>query len=242
MYPQPPPGTPQPPGGGVPPGGGAPPGPPGPYGGPGGPYFPPPPPRPKRYGTGVIAVLTVVGILSGAAVLGGGITAAHLLTGGGPAVVAVEREPEEARPAPEPSPTPTPEPSPTPVEEPTEEPSREPVEPMSAGDLVAELRKDYDISGRTDTTDEFCVEDEDEEAPNLFVCHSATDTNLVRVVAFNNILIASAAAIGLQNGEDGNSIDVQPACHFVLIWFEEMGTSQEERDDMTRSAETIAGC
>jgi hypothetical protein len=193
----------------------------------------------------VLAVLTVIAVLAGASFLGGGIVLGRAMTVG----IAESRSPEPADdpaddPPPEetedptPTPTPTEEPSPTPTEEPTEE--EEPVERLTAEELVNELHRDFSIDARTDTTADVCTAEDQEDSP--FQCTSAMDTDLVRVIAFESEGIAMFAAIALQGDEEGDAVDVQSACHFVLIWFDYNDVDQGERDDMTSSAEEIAGC
>ena len=109
----------------------------------------------------------------------------------------------------------------------------------AAEEVVNELRRDFDIGARADTTDEYCAA---EEGESLFQCTSAMDTDLVRVIAFETAGAAIFTAIALENDEDGDAVDVQDACHVVLIWFEQNGLEQEERDEMAALTENAANC
>ncbi|MFI6574519.1 hypothetical protein ACIBFB_01870 [Nocardiopsis sp. NPDC050513] len=211
--------------------------------GPAGPTPPPPPARPGRYGTGILAVLTVIAVLAGASFLGGGIVLGQTVLSG----FAEDAPPEPSdtpteEPTEEPSPTPDPyEPTGEPTEEPTGAPTSEPEELLTSEELVDALADGFDIAGRLDTTDDVCApESGGEETP--FRCTSAMDTNLVRVIAFENVGIASIVAVGLAADEESEAVDVQSACHFVFIWFEVNGTDQGQRDDMVSTAEEITGC
>lgn len=235
----PPPGA---PGGPLPPGP-PPPGPPPPGGpGPGGPR----PPAPGgAHGTGLLAVLVVIAVLAGGTVLGGGLLWGNRVIAGstaaepgpGPSPSAGES------PTPEPEPEPT-EPAPEPTFEPTEEPTLPPEDLLTSDELVAELREEFDIPSRSSLTDEICTSDGEEEAAP-FQCTSATETPLVRVIAFPNEGAAILAAVLLeQDLEEGDSdaVDVQDACHFVLIWFPESGTDQEQRDEITEFTRDVVAC
>lgn len=239
----PPPGPPSqgPPPQGPPPQGPPPQGPPPPHG-----PFPPqgPPPR-GRYGAGLVAVLAVIAVMAGASFLGGGLALGGLATDR----IAAGREPEpepspsvSPSPSPEetPSPTEDPFPSPEPTEEPSELPTQEPEEKASAEDVVAELSGDYDLEAGVDISSDICDDEED-----VFVCSSAVDTNLVRIVAFEDILTASVVIAGLRSQveeDDNDMVDVQNACHIVFIWFESGGMDQSERDSMTSDTEAFTGC
>ena len=200
-----------------------------------------PPPRPGRYGAGVVSVLVVIAFLAGSAFVGGGLAVGHVVTS---SFVEEEPEPEPTEePTEEPTPSPTPSPTPTPTEEPepTEEPTLEPEDMLTAEEAVNELRRDFDIGARADSTDEYCTSDEDEEE-SLFQCTSAMDTDLVRVIAFETAGAAMFTAMALENDEEGDAVDVQDACHLVLIWFEQSGMEQDERDEMVALTENAAAC
>ncbi|WP_159940436.1 MULTISPECIES: hypothetical protein [unclassified Nocardiopsis] len=205
-----------------------------------GPLGQPPPPR-GRYGTGLVAVLAVIAVLAGASFLGGGIALGGMLTG---RLAAGEEPVPSAGPGGEPgrSPSPTaPTGEPAPTAEPPPEPAPGAVELMSSEDLVAELRRDFGITARQDTTEDICGP-ADEEESTLFRCTSAMDTNLVRVAAFESAAIAGIAAMAMLESEDGEAQDVQDACHFVLVWFEHNGLDRGERDAMAEAAREAAGC
>ncbi|QUX30093.1 hypothetical protein KGD83_05980 [Nocardiopsis akebiae] len=250
-----------PPGGGPPPhGAGYPQGAQGPQvpQGPQGPYGlppqPPQPPRPGRYGTGLVAVLAVIAVLAGASFLGGGLAVGGRVTGLVAAVVDSEpsartgdeqnREAPTGDPAPTAAPEPTREPMPTdePSAEPTDEPSPGTENLISSEELIDELRRDFEIDARLDITDEVCGSDPGAEETALFQCTSSMDTNLVRVAAFESSGIAMIAAMAMLESEENTAADIQDACHFVLVWFEENGLDQQERDDMAEAAREIAGC
>lgn len=218
----------------------------GPQGGPGGPG------GPGRYGAGMLAVLTVIAVLAGATVVGGTLLAGNAVT----TAIADEEETDEPTDAPsapppsEESPSPRPSPTPTPTEEPfpTEEPSppdiTAPEDLLTAEEVVNELRHDHDIQQRVDTTEEQC-EEQDEENPlgDLFSCSSAVDTDLVRVIAFDSDIIAGSISENMtDNLDEGDAIDAQDACHVVLVWFEENGTDQDQRDTMADDATEAIGC
>lgn len=204
-------------------------------------------PRPRgRYGTGVVAVLAVIAILAGASFLGGGLALGGVVTGR----IAAEREPGP-EPSPSPSPTPAPEESPSPTEdpfpsaEPTREPSdpptEEPQEKVTVEEVISELSGDYDLEAGRDVTDDLCGGGEEE----ALSCTSAMDTNLARVIDFDDILTASIVIVNLRaqaEEDDNDMVDAQNACHIVFIWFEGSGMDQSERDDMTRDARSFAGC
>ena len=227
---------------GAPPQGHPPQGPP--PGGPGQPLQSPPPP-PGRYSAGVVAVLAVIAVLAGSAFVGGGLAAGHVVTS---SLVEEEPEPEPTEePTEEPKETPGPSstPEPTPTEEPeqTEEPTLEPEDMLTAEEAVNELRHEFSIGARADTTDEYCTsEEDDEESASLFQCTSAMDTDLVRVIAFETSGAAMFTAMALENDEESDAVDVQDACHIVLIWFEENGLEQDERDEMTNLIEESVSC
>ncbi len=215
---------------------------------------PGPPPEPPlgsvpggRYGTGMVAVLAVIAVLAGASFLGGGLALGGVVAGR----FAADQEPEpEPSPTEAPSPSPSPEgfpsptedpfPSPDPTEEPTELPTQEPEDLLSAEEVVAELRGDYDLNAGIDITGDLCDGDDD-----VFVCTSAVDTNLARIIAFDNMFTATIVVAGLRSqvAEDDNEmVDVQEACHIVLIWFEGGSMDQSERDDMAADTEALTGC
>mgnify|MGYP006887917593 FL=1 len=112
---------------------------------------------------------------------------------------------------------------------------------MSSEDLVAELRRDFDISARQDITEEVCGA-ADEEEYDLFQCTSSMDTDLVRVAAFESPGIAMLATMAMLESEDNTAEDIQDACHFVLVWFDHNGLDQGERDEMAEAAREIVGC
>ncbi len=208
------------------------------------------PSRPGRYGTGLVTVLAVIAVLAGASFLGGGMALGGMMTG---RITADEEpEPRDGPGGESPSPTDTPSPterpspleypSPTEEPEPTEEPTTEPEELMSSADLVAELRRDFDISARQDITDEVCGSADEEEGYDLFQCTSSMDTDLVRVAAFESSGIAMLATMAMLESEDNTAEDIQDACHFVLVWFDHNGLDQGERDEMAEAAREIAGC
>jgi len=192
-------------------------------------------------------VLTVIAVLAGASFLGGGMALGWMATGGSagtdaPGPAAEPGADPSAEESPTARPTPTEEPSPTEEPPPTDEPSLEAEELLTAEELVNELRRDFAIEARVDVTDDICTADEEEEAGNLFQCTSAMDTNLVRAIAFDGAGIALFAAMALQESEDSTATDIQDACHFVLIWFDENGMDQDERDDMADATREASGC
>lgn len=221
------------------------------WAGPPPPQGPQPPPRgPRgRYGGGLLAVLTVMAILAGASTLGG----TFVLVGAFTDRIAVDDAPESAPTAvegdPEPSATPTFEPSPTP--EPTEAPTEEPSDgadaalwDMTAEEVVTELREEHDdLTDGLDVSDELCASEEEDD---LFACTMAVETNLVRVISYDNSLIATTVVLGLQNQEDSEgadmAVDFRSACHIVLIWFERGGMEESDRGAMTDDVEDIVGC
>ena len=170
--------------------------------------------------------------------------------------VAADDAPEPAPAAtesdPEPSVTPTHEPSPTP--EPTEVPTEEPSEgadaalwDMTAEEVVTELREEHDdLTDGLDVSDELCVSEEEDD---LFVCTMAVETNLVRVISYENSLVATTVVLGLRNQEEAEdaegadvAVDFRSACHIVLIWFERGGMEESDRGAMTDDVEDIVGC
>ncbi|MGW5878487.1 hypothetical protein ACWFMI_18245 [Nocardiopsis terrae] len=210
------------------------------------PAGPPAPPPSGRYGTGLLAVLSVIAVLAGASFLGGGLALTGALTDRiaadrGEGVAEPSASPSSPPPPEEsPSPTRTPLPPPEPTGEPSGPPTEEPREKVSAEDVVAELGGDYELRAGVDITGELCEDEED-----AFVCTSAVDTDLVRIIAFENVLVASIVITGLtaQIAEDDNDmVDAQNACHIVFIWFEGGGMEQSERDDMAGDTEEFAGC
>ncbi|MFL1380528.1 hypothetical protein, partial [Nocardiopsis protaetiae] len=234
----PPAGGPPPPAG--PPPGGTPVGPPPPGGpNPGG----PPPPR-STYGTGLLAVLVVITVLAGGTFLGGGLLWGNRVIAGSAAAEPSPSPSPSAQESPTPEPEPTePAPTPGPTFEPTERPTLPPEDLLTADELVAELREEYDIPSRSNLTGEICASEDEEPAP--FQCTSATDTPLVRVIAFPSEGAAILAAVLLeQDLEEGESdaVDVQDACHFVLIWFEESGTDQAQRDEIAQFTRDVVAC
>lgn len=215
---------------------------------------PSPSPQPSRHGTGLLVVLAVIAVLGGAAFLGGTLA----LTQRGVGLVAHELSAPDpsSEPRSEPSRTPDPRPTPEPAPEQTpvpSEPSPEPTEPtpgpsgpdapMAAAELVDALREDHSIGSRLDTTEEFCVEPEGAAEPDPFLCTSAMDTDVVRIVAFENPGIAAEAARAMREAQSGSDAqDTQDACHFVLVWFEHHGLDQGGRDDMAADARSAADC
>ncbi|MFD3685207.1 hypothetical protein ACFWTE_10365 [Nocardiopsis sp. NPDC058631] len=193
-------------------------------------------------------MLAVIAVLAGASFLGGGMALGRMATAGftGADTPGPSADPggdPSAEESPTPRPTPTEESTPTEEPLPTDEPSLEAEELITAEELIDELRRDFDIEARADVTEDICtVEDEEDEAGNLFQCTSAMDTNLVRAVAFDGAGIALFAAMALEESEDTTAADIQDACHFVLIWFDESGMDQGERDDMADSTREAAGC
>ncbi|WP_143831823.1 hypothetical protein [Nocardiopsis sp. CNR-923] len=182
----------------------------------------------------------MIAVLAGASFLGGGIVLGQTVVNG----FAEDASPQPSddptqEPTGGPSPTPSADPS-EPTSAPAEEPTYETEAPLTSEELVDELSDDFDIAGRLDTTDDVCVPEDGEEAP--FQCTSAMDTNLVRMIAFENVGVASIVALGLAADEESEAVDVQSACHFVLIWFEANGTDQGQRDDIVSTAEEITGC
>ncbi|WP_306369934.1 hypothetical protein [Nocardiopsis sp. CC223A] len=192
-----------------------------------------------------MAVLVVITVLAGGTFLGGGLLWGNRVIAGS---AAVEPSPEPSAaesPTPEPEPEPTePAPTPEPTFEPTEEPTLPPEDLLTADELVAELREEYDIPSRSSLTEEICTPDGEEEAAP-FRCTSATHTPLVRVIAFPSEGAAILAAVLLeQDLEEGESdaVDVQEACHFVLIWFPEFDTDQAQRDEITEFTRDVVDC
>jgi hypothetical protein len=113
---------------------------------------------------------------------------------------------------------------------------------MTAAELVDALREDHSIASRLDTTEEFCAEG-DPADPDPFLCTSAMDTDVVRVVAFDSPGTAVDAARAMREARDeGDAQDMRDACHFVLVWFEHHGLDRGERDAMAADAATAAGC
>ncbi|WP_444961155.1 PT domain-containing protein [Nocardiopsis sp. M1B1] len=195
-----------------------------------------------------MAVLAVIAVLAGASFLGGGLAVGGRLTG---LFAAVRDSESSARPSDEPTrEAPTGDPAPTAAPEPTEEPSAEPTDEPTPGaenlisseELIDELRRDFEIDARLDITDEVCGSDPGAEETTLFQCTSSMDTNLVRVAAFESSGIAMIAAMAMQESEENTAADIQDACHFVLVWFEESGLDQQERDDMAEATREIVGC
>lgn len=214
---------------------------------PGPPAGPPPPPGPPPgggYGAGLLAVLVVITVLAGGTFLGGGLVVGDRLVSSWASPEPSPSPPPPAEPTgPEPTDT-APEPEPAPTSEPPEEPTTAPEDLLTADDLVAELRDEYDIESRSNLTPDMCTP-EDGEEPAPFQCTSATDTPLVRVIAFPNAGAAALAAVLLQQDlEEGeaDAVDVQEACHFVLVWFEEAGTDQAERDEIADFSRGVADC
>jgi hypothetical protein len=195
-----------------------------------------------------VAVLAVIAVLAGASFLGGGLAFGGRVTG----LVAAARSSEpSAEPSGEPTrEAPTGDPAPTGEPLPTDEPSAEPTDQPSSGaenlisseELIDELRRDFEIDARLDITDEVCGSDPGAEETTLFQCTSSMDTNLVRVAAFENSGIAMIAAMAMLESEENTAADIQDACHFVLVWFEENGLDQQERDDMAEATREIVGC
>src|SRR5699024_6668964 len=66
--------------------------------------------------------------------------------------------------------------------------------------------------------------------------------DLVRVIAFETPGAAMFTSMALENDEESDAVDVQDACHIVLIWFEENGLEQDERDEMTNLIEESVSC
>lgn len=194
-----------------------------------------------------MAVLAVIAVLAGASTLGGGLAVGGLITGRIAEVRAPVPVPSVEESAPAPSPTPTLEPAPEPIEEPTEKPS-EPLDSdpwsMTADEVVEELREDYDLDSGLDLSNELCVAETEED--ELFLCTMAVETNLVRVVSFDDPLVASTVVLGLlgqeESEEEGGAVDYRSACHIVLIWFEHAGMDEGERATMADDVEGIVGC
>ncbi len=190
-------------------------------------------------------MIAVAAVLAGASFLGGGLALGGLATDR----IAAGREPEpeplpSVSPSPEESPSPTedPFPSPEPTEEASEPPTQEPEDLASAEDVVEELSGDYDLQSGVDASGDLCEAEDEEDA---FVCTSAVDTNLVRIIAFENMFTATLVVAGLQSqvGEDDNDMaDVQSACHIVFVWFEGGDMDQGERDSMVSDTEAFTGC
>jgi hypothetical protein len=197
-----------------------------------------------------VAVLAVIAVLAGASFLGGGLAfggrVTDLVAPAGSSEPSAEPSGEPTREAPtgDPAPTPTGEPLPTdePSAEPTDQPSSGAENLISSEELIDELRRDFDIDARLDITDEVCGSDPGAEETTLFQCTSSMDTNLVRVAAFENSGIAMIAAMAMLESEENTAADIQDACHFVLVWFEENGLDQQERDDMAEATREIVGC
>lgn len=194
-------------------------------------------------------MLTVIAVLAGASTLGGTLALAGMLTDRVVADEAPEPAPTAEESDPEPSVTPTPEPSPTP--EPTEEPTEEPGDTpdsalwdMTAEEVVTELREDHDdLTAGLDVSDDLCVSEEEDD---LFLCTMAVETNLVRVISYENSLIATTVVLGLQGQEESEgsdtAVDFRDACHIVLIWFEHGGMEESDRSAMVDDVEGIVGC
>ncbi|KOX12107.1 hypothetical protein [Nocardiopsis sp. NRRL B-16309] len=116
---------------------------------------------------------------------------------------------------------------------------------MSADELVGALREDHGIGSRLDTTAELCAEPEGADEPDPFLCTSAMDTDVVRIVAFGDTGIAAEAARAMREARsDGghDARDTRDACHFVLVWFDHHGLDRDERDAMADDARSAAGC
>ena len=93
-----------------------------------------------------------------------------------------------------------------------------------------------------DVTGDICKAEDEED---LFVCTIAVDTNLVRIIAFDNMFTATLVIAGLQaqvEEDDNDMVDVQSACHIVFIWFDSTDMDQGERDSMAGDIETFVGC
>ncbi|WP_152487051.1 hypothetical protein [Nocardiopsis halotolerans] len=215
----------------------------------------PRPSPPGRYGTGLLAVLSVIAVLAGASFLGGGIALGGMMTGrvaadggpdpsAGPSGEPTRETPTGAPTTAEESP-PTEEPTAASTDGPTEEPSEEPVDeptaenPISSEELINELRRDFDIDARQDITEEVCGAGGEEDPLR---CTSSMDTNLVRVAAFENSGVAMIVALAMRESEENTAADVQEACHFVLLWFDHNGLDQAQRDSMAEATREIAGC
>ena len=197
-------------------------------------------------------MLTVIAILAGASTLGGTLALAGMLTDRIVADEAPEPAPTAEESDPEPSATPTlaPSPDPEPTEEPTEEPGDTPdsaLWDMTAEEVVTELREDHDdLTAGLDVSDDLCVSEEEDD---LFVCTMAVETNLVRVISYENSLIATTVVLGLQGQEESEepegsetAVDFRDACHIVLIWFERGGMEESDRSAMADDVEGIVGC
>ncbi|NKY97414.1 PT domain-containing protein [Nocardiopsis alborubida] len=193
-------------------------------------------------------MLAVIAVLAGASFLGGGLALGGRVTGlvaaDGGSDPSAEPSGEPTQEAPTEAPAPTREPLPTdePSAEPTDEPTSEAENLISSEELIDELRRDFGIDARQDITDEVCGSDPEAEEATLFQCTSSMDTNLVRVAAFESSGIAMIAAMAMLESEENSAADIQDACHFVLVWFEENGLDQQERDDMAEATREIAGC
>ncbi|WP_304451762.1 hypothetical protein [Nocardiopsis sp. YSL2] len=204
-----------------------------------------PSPQPSRHGAGVLVVLAVIAVLGGAIFLGTTLALAERtirLVAQGREDGLSERPSAPASAGREPSSDPAQEPSRPPVPGPTPAPS-DPGGLMAAAELVDELREDHSIGSRLDTTDEFCAGPEEAAEPDPFLCTSAMDTDVVRIVAFESAGIAGEAARAMREARpESEAQDTQDACHFVLVWFEHHGLDQGERDDMAADARAAAGC
>lgn len=196
-------------------------------------------------------MLTVIAILAGASTLGGTLAIAGALTDRVAADEVPESAPTAVESAPEPSATPTHEPIPTP--DPTDAPTEEPSDgadaarwDMTAEEVVTELREEHDdLTDGLDVSDELCASKEDD----LFVCTMAVETNLVRVISYENSLVATTVVLGLLDQEETEdaegadmAVDFRSACHIVLIWFERGGMEESDRGAMTDDVEDIVGC
>lgn len=196
-----------------------------------------------------MAALAVIAILVGASTLGGGLAVAGLIgdriAEGG--VWAPAPTPKESSPAPSPTPTSTSEPTREAALEPTEGPTEAPdPEPwsMTAGEVVDGLREEHDLDAGLDITDELCATEAEED--ELFACTMAVETDLVRVISFENPLVAATVVLSLlgqeESEEEGGAVDYRSACHIVLIWFEAAGMDEGGRTAMTEDVRDIVGC
>ncbi|NYJ36388.1 hypothetical protein [Nocardiopsis aegyptia] len=118
--------------------------------------------------------------------------------------------------------------------------------PMSAAELVEVLREDHPIGSRLDTTAEFCAEPGESDEPDPFLCTSAMDTDVVRIVAFESVGVAAEAGRAMREARSGGDAhdaqDTREACHFVLVWLTHHGLEQGEREDMAADARSAVGC
>lgn len=194
-----------------------------------------------------MTTLVVISVVVGAPTLGGGLVVAGLIGDRTAEGGTSQAGPIPAASAPESSPTPTSASEPIreaavePTEGSTEAPDPEPWS-MTADEVVDGLREEHDLDAGLDISDELCTTEAEEN--ELFACTMAVETDLVRVISFDDPLVAATVVLSLLGQEPGESgaVDYRSACHIVLIWFEGTGVDEGGRTAMTEDVEDIVGC